>query len=296
MNLSSPTICEYGMTIHSDDQDALDNLPSLSLSPDDVTAHSPASRPGARKKMARDQIEGQFAGSTGIRMFLLLLGLLLAAGGFGYVQISALQRELLTTRNLVMVAEKHLMDVSGVVTETGQTMSQSDQQVRSELKDINLEIHKLWDLANRRNRQDIDTQEKQLADHEETLKTLKASADSALEQTKQYSVTLGKAVTRLELIERQIKGISTDLVANASTSKEDLEMLTTSVESLRREVGKAATGINALKADMKQQMTQVEGTLQTMDDYRQQINKRLLQLENTANEKQHGKVAGKKKG
>ena len=276
------------MTIHSDDRDDLDNLPSLSLSPEEVTERSPASRSGAKKKAVHDQAKGQSAGSAGTGLFLILLGLLLAVGGFGYFQITSLQQELLATRSLVAAAEKQLTDVSGAVTETGQTMSQSDQQVKSELKDINFEIRKLWDLTNKRNRKDIDALEKQLADNAATLKTLKSSADSALKQAKQYSGTLDKTVSRLELIERQIKGISADLVANTSASREELDMLTTSVEGLRQEAGKALTDVKALKADMKQQMSLSKDASRSMDSYRQQINKRLLQLENAVREVQQG--------
>ncbi|GAA4652023.1 hypothetical protein GCM10023116_43070 [Kistimonas scapharcae] len=277
------------MTIHSDDRDDLDNLPSLSLSPDEVTERSPASRAGKKKKAVPAEPS---TGSAGTGLFLILLGLLLAVGGLGYFQITALQNELQATRSLVAAAEKQLTDVSGVVTETGQTMSQSDQQVKSELKDINFEIRKLWDLANKRNRKDIDALEKQLADNAATLKTLKSSADSALKQAKQYSGTLDKTVSRLSLIERQLTGISADLVANTSSSREELDMLTASVEGLRQEASKALADVKVLKADMKQQVSLTKDASRSMDSYRQQINKRLLQLENAVREVQQGSNEG----
>ncbi len=280
------------MTIHSDDRDDLDNLPSLSLSPDEVTERSPASRAGTKKKAVREPAKEPSSSSAGTGLFLILLGLLLAVGGLGYFQITALQNELQATRSLVAAAEKQLTDVSGVVTETGQTMSQSDQQVKSELKDINFEIRKLWDLANKRNRKDIDALEKQLADNAATLKILKSSADSALKQAKQYSGTLDKTVSRLSLIERQLTGISADLVANTSSSREELDMLTASVEGLRQEASKALADVKALKADMKQQVSLTKDASRSMDSYRQQINKRLLQLENAVREVQQGNNEG----
>ncbi len=274
--------------MHSDDRDDLDNLPSLSLSADEVTERSSASRAGTKKKTVREPAKEPSAGSAGTGLFLILLGLLLAVGGFGYFQIAALQNELQATRSLVVAAEKQLTDVSGAVTETGQTMSQSDQQVKSELKDINFEIRKLWDLANKRNRKDIDALEKQLADNAATLKTLKAAA----EKSKQYSGTLEKTVSRLELMERQLKGISADLVANTSASREELDMLTTSVEGLRQEAGKVLTDVKSLKTEMNQQASLTKEASRSMDSYRQQINKRLLQLENAVREVQQGSNDG----
>jgi hypothetical protein len=139
------------------------------------------------------------------------------------------------TQDRVAVAEKRLSDVSGTVTETGQTLSQSDQQVKSELKELNFEIRKLWTLANNRNRNDIDSLTKQLVDHDASLKTLKVLGDNAVGQTKKHSDALNKTVLRLEKIESQLKDFSADMATSLLVSRETADKLTKAVNDLQRD-------------------------------------------------------------
>lgn len=271
------------MTMHLDDRDELDNLPSLSMPSDDVMERARTSPSAAKKKEKSERKSVTFTSSVRTGFFLVLLGLLVMVGGISYVQITQLQRELASTQRLMTAAEKQLVEVSGVITEAGQALNQSDQQVKSELKEINSEIRKLWDLASKRNGRDISKLKAHLADSDASLVALKVSSGNTLGETKKYSNTLDKAIARIELIEHQIKGFSADFVVNLSTSREELDMLVASVDGLRRDATKALDDVNV---DMNQQLASVKEESRSMDSYRQQVNQRLLQLEDSVRQTQ----------
>ncbi|MCK5893935.1 MAG: hypothetical protein KAG53_05895 [Endozoicomonadaceae bacterium] len=274
------------MTMHSDDRDELDNLPSLSMPSDDVMERARTSPSDAKKKEKSKRKRVTFTSFVKTGFFLVLLGLLVTVGGISYVQIAQLQRELASTQSLIVAAEQQLAEVSGVITEAGQALSQSDQQVKLELKELHSEIRKLWDLASKRNGKDISKLKAHLADSDASLVALKVLSGTTQGETKKYSDTLNKAMVRIERIERQIKGFNADFVVNLSTSREEIDMLLASVDGLRRDAAKVLVDVNV---GMDQQIASVKETSRSMDSYRQQVNQRLLQLEDSLRQAQGGR-------
>lgn len=199
-------------------------------------------------------------------LFLLLAGV---TGG-GYWQVTELQKALNDTRQELQATRDQLGLVTGQVSQTGETINQSDSIFRSELKVVNSEIRKLWDVSNKRNRQWIN-------ENKEKIEQGAKKADLAVKQSDAAKQFSEQAVSKLTELDQMVKAVATEqLVANSD--------MISRIEALKAEVD----GVKNTLSGQQIIEQQIKASAQTQKElskklaaFQSQISLRLQQLENT---------------
>lgn len=199
-------------------------------------------------------------------LFVLLAGI--TAGG--YWQVTELQKALVDTQQELRETREQLGLVTGQVSQTGENINQSDSIFRSELRVVNAEIRKLWDVSNKRNREWIN-------ENKEKIEQGSKKLDLAIKQSEAARKSADQQVSKLTELDQMIKVVTTEqLVANSD--------MTAHVEALNAE-------IDRLKSTLSAQQTveqQIQVSAQTQEElskklssFQSQISLRLQQLENS---------------
>ncbi|MFK0571279.1 hypothetical protein [Endozoicomonas sp.] len=206
-------------------------------------------------------------------LFVLLAGV--AAGG--YWQVAELQKTLVDIRQALQETRDQLGLVTGQVSQTGETINQSDSIFRSELKVVNSEIRKLWDVSNKRNRQAINENKEKIEQGGKKLDLAIKQSDAAIKQSDAARKSAGQQVSKLTVLDQMIKAVTSEqLVANSD--------MTAHVEALKAEIDGLKSRLSAQKAVEQQ----VQASTQTQEElskklsaFQSQISLRLQQLENS---------------
>lgn len=202
-------------------------------------------------------------------MLTVLFILLVAVAGGGYWQVTLLQQALTETRSELNQTRQQLQQITGEVSQTGASVSESDSNFRSELKVVNSEIRKLWDVSNKRNRQWINDNKATLEKYTRKLGEATQQAESAkrgADQLKgQFSEVeqLVKALTTEQLV------ANSDMTANLDALKRDIDQLRQ--EASQQKIQKQQQQLAKAQADLNKQLSAL----------RSQVNLRLQQLENS---------------
>ena len=290
--------------MNSRSQDDLDHLPSISLSPDDITERTPDRSKKASEKKVSPKIsapqssskkEGsgsRFPTSTIILSIAILSMAFLALAAGGYMQMQALQTELKDAQAQLKVTTSLLNDVSGAVSQTGESLSKSDNKVQDELKAVNFEIRKLWDLSNKRNRPDIEAQTKRVDALSASVAKSSKELESSLGKIDKNTTALAEAEKGLTALRQEMRAVSADVVAGSTITREQVTNLEKTVDGLSATVKKVTSASESLNKDIKNQVKDYGDKIKAIDAHRQQVNRRLLQLENSVRTLQSGSRSG----
>ncbi|MBU2704916.1 hypothetical protein KCM76_02930 [Zooshikella marina] len=285
------------MSRHLEDID--DDLPSMAIARDDIADRAIHRRsPG---KVNQPEVRTR-TNPFWILLLLLLVVAVTGGGVFGYQQLTALQAELNTTKQAYDKAVQQLQDVTGKVsatdaslTESGSKIQQAIDKIQIDLKLAHSEIRKLWDLSNKRNRAAITKVTKQLAQQEKLLAELQP-VSSQLKQTNQS----------LQVLEKRYKQVSSDTqqakksVKQVQALQQALAKLEKQLQSLSSQVSVASTEQLATQAALQEQLAQldkqvsgkqlqsdvaaklksVDESIRSIDAFRRQVNSQLLALKN----------------
>ncbi len=240
--------------MNSRNQDDLGEVPSLSIPKDDVSDHSRPSHAQVHKPVRR---------TPWWTMFLTLALIGVSAGG--YWQITMMHQELLAARAELQETSTRLLEVSGTISATGEASARSEGEVKDELKAINFEIRKLWDLANKANKPAIEKQAGELA----SLSKKIAGSDASMAKLQKEVVSLA---TSLSSLSKEVVTTSTDLGSEASSNRDQLDRIDKSLKQLSSSSKKS---IDTLTAQVKDYQDQIKA----IDAHREQLTRRLSQLE-----------------
>ncbi len=268
-------------------QDDFEQLPTLSLSEDDLSdrmteragkAHNGKAHNGRAKngRARNEKVRSRSTASGRVAITALALALLSLAGG-GYLWLQELHQELQSART-------QLQNVSKTVSVTGESLNRSGSavdEVKDELKAINFEIRKLWDLSNKRNRPMIEAQENQLDDLAKNVAAARASVKKSVQHVEDNSVALKEVSSGLDGLKKELRTINADLTTSAAVNREQLDNLQKSVDKLSGIVDVVAGDNRKASDDLHRQEKTYDDRLKSLDTHRKQINQRLLQLENS---------------
>ena len=207
----------------------------------------------------------------------MLLLALMGTAGIGAWQMHSMQQSLLATQGDLKVAREALTQVTGELSETGESISQSDSTFRSQLKTMDHEIRKLWDVSNKRNRGWINENKVSIEKLDKQLGATTRSADKAATLAEKNKKNTDQAQAKLSEMEKLLKTMTAEqLVSNTD--------MTASLEALKGQVSQ----LSALTKDREQQDAQLSDYMakqaeldKSFQSYRSQANRRLQQLENT---------------
>lgn len=207
-------------------------------------------------------------------LFLLLAGV--AAGG--YWQVTQLHKALADTRHELQETRDQLGLVTGQVSQTGETITQSDSVFRSELEVINSEIRKLWDVSNKRNRQWI-------TENKNNIEQGAKKIDIAVKQADAVKKMFDQSEEQLADLDQMVKAVSAEqLVAQSD--------LTAHIEALKVEIASLKSAQQAIEQQI-QASTQTRDVLgKKLSSFQSQVSLRLQQLENTLRDLGNGNDKG----
>ncbi|MGI9277571.1 MAG: hypothetical protein ACR2PT_22315 [Endozoicomonas sp.] len=236
----------------------INEIPDLAISADDRPERR---RQAGNSGRAPAKTREPGGGGKGFSWFLLILIIALASGG-GW-QFLELQKELSATRQELVSAHEKLSNVTGEVTATGKNLDQSGSAMRSELKVLDSEIRKLWDVSNKRNRQWI-------VINKDNIVKVTRTADKTAEEVK-------KVQGQVKNMDQMVKAITTEQVAAQSEVTASLDTLIEQMKALKAQLAQQQTR----QDELDKMIVNQQDAVKSMDLFRQQVNRKLQQLEST---------------
>ena len=204
---------------------------------------------------------GGSSSQAGLWMVLLLV-IACSAGGGWYLwdKVERLQLSLKSSTENLAGAEQTLSKLQTSLENRDNTLSKSGDQMVEDIKLLDTEVRKLWDLSNKKNRPEIAELTKQV----KTLKSdLKSSSSTVSGLSKKISSTEEQqAALKKQLVEMQES--SATLAKSSDTLKKELQQM------------KSILG-NA--SDFDDRITSLEVAIKAIDAHRSQINGRLEKLD-----------------
>ena len=263
-----------------DDDKKIEAVPELSISADERperrqskgTARKPRETEALKAHAAEVQAT-KVAKKAGNGMTWFLLVLVAALGGTGAWQFYEMQQVLEDTRVQLQNARDNLSQVTGEVSATGKNLNQSDSSIRSELKVVNSEIRKLWDISNKRNRQWI------LINKDNVVKATK-QADSAAAEADKANKAIAGLSKELKDANQSLKTMNSEQVAAQSEVTTNLQALGKQLEALQSQLAQQ----KKQNAELEQRIRDQSEAVKSMDNFRQQVNRQIHQLEGTVRE------------
>ena len=206
-------------------------------------------------------------------MVWVLFIVLVAVSGAGAWQLYELQQALHQTRAELSASRNKLNKVTGDISATDANISQNDSVFRSELKVVNSEIRKLWDVSNKRNREWINDNKTAIEAGNKKLEGVSNRAERANRLTDAGKKTADQMQARINELNQLVKAVTTEQLVSNTDMTSSLAALKTDVDKIRK-----------LMAEQQklQQQIQAQADLQkSFNSFRSQTNQRITQLENT---------------
>jgi len=269
------------------EDDDLDMLAGLSASRDDAPGSAkpkqrsaPQANPAKKTAQPSASSAQRPAGSVGAQavaqpaakggkgllwfMFVLLLIVIGACAWLGQ-QVMQLQQQQAASSNALQLERSRVESISAQVHETGSSFVETGNVLESKFKFFDSEIRKLWDVANKRNRQGIEANKTQLA------KTAKSTQSA---QTKLKTLATKQAATSksTDKLSRQLASENTALRATVEAQNEQLLIMEAEMELLQQRLMNVPN-------DLAVRVANNEEAVQAIDASRQQLFKRISQLQ-----------------
>ena len=253
-----------------DDDKKIKVVPELSISADERPERRQSKGASARKNdnTVSEPQQPVVVKKSSSGLSWLLLVLLGALGGVGFWQYTELNQRLQDNQQLLQGTRDKLAEVTGEVSATGENLNQSDSSIRSELKVLDSEIRKLWDVANKRNRQWI------LINKDNVVKA-QITADSAISDAEKANKAVAGLSKELKDTLQQLKKLGSEQVASRSELNLTIESLRTQVKELEQLLAVE----KKQNAELAELINDQAKAARAMDNFRQQVNRKLSQLE-----------------
>lgn len=257
----------------------------------------------ARASQPRNEAASK-SGPTWVGVLALLLALGVGAAGFWlYGQqrntIALLESQLAEANEYISQSKLVLARLEGSLSETEATVLQSDSKLTTRLAGIDSEIRKLWDLANKRNAAQIKEHQNQIASLQTTSKQLQTTSEQMqerLSKAEQNAAGASKAVSeqtaKLTAGLKSIEELSAKLAQLETAQKESLAQLgkeyQAQLTALTRRVEAIGAKLDSQPAasPLEGRLKEVETAIEAIDMSRQQVNRRVVDLERRLNETQ----------
>ncbi len=264
----------------------------------------------ARASQPRNEAASK-SGPTWVGVLALLLALGVGAAGFWlYGQqrntIALLESQLAEANEYISQSKLVLARLEGSLSETEATVLQSDSKLTTRLAGIDSEIRKLWDLANKRNAAQIKEHQNQIASLQTTSKQLQTTSKQLQTTSEQMQERLSKAeqnaagaskavseqTAKLTAGLKSIEELSAKLAQLETAQKESLAQLgkeyQAQLTALTRRVEAIGAKLDSQPAasPLEGRLKEVETAIEAIDMSRQQVNRRVVDLERRLNETQ----------
>jgi chromosome segregation ATPase len=257
-------------------------MSDLSMKParDELVSRRPAGR-----KAGGPAPQGM---GTGLKLLIFLAALGVLGGGWlVWQKVQTLDAALDASAEALKSSQDELGSLQNKVQSQDKSLSKTGDQIGTAVAKLDLEVRKLWDLSNKRNRPDIEKLQKDVAAMTRQLEAaVKSNADltAKLGQLQADNKALTASLDKLRAdgseigkVQSALAGLKADqreLAANQLSLTAGQEKLQSAVTALKT-VPKAG----AADADIGKRVAQVESDIRAINTHRQQINARISQLD-----------------
>ncbi len=193
-------------------------------------------------------------------LILLIVG---SAGGGWYLwdKIERLQSSLDASTENLASAEQSLSKLQTSLENRDNTLSKSGDQMVADIKLLDSEVRKLWDLSNKKNRPNIAELTRQVKALQSDLKSNKSTTVSSL----------GKKLNTTAEQQAAIKKQLTEMQESNATLASSTDVLKKELQQIKTTLGSAS--------DFDDRITSLEVAIKAIDAHRSQVNGRLEKLD-----------------
>lgn len=279
----------------------VDDNPTPKAAPAPKKAPAPKRKPQAASP-TKPQPQPDPSGSKGLWALVILLLVLViglaAAGFFFYQQFETVKAQL---DHELSQSDERLGSLATELSSTGESvtshiaalkkaaddLAQQQKKLEEEQKKHLEEIRKLWDLSNKRNKSQIEANEKEIAALKASLGEQKKAAEAVAASMKKAQEEAAKALKRADEAESKVASQGsrqTQLETQLSLVDETQKQLQAELKKLQS-VADAMPELKALAALQKSgqgvegRLKALEEAVDAFDQYRRQVNQRLEALE-----------------
>ena len=234
-------------------------------------------------KPARDQVASYRRGGrteapkqsnfNGMLVFsLVLMAIMMGVGGFTLFEV---RQKLDQANQLLTQGQKNIRDLEDRLAATGTDVSKTLQVIQTKQETTFLEIDKLWKVAYRQNRPKLEELEKQV----ETVQAKSKTRDGSMETV----------IANLFKVTGDFTLLSDDIVAVRQGLIDDNSEMTTAVSLVRGQMQDQEDLVEGNRrsiSSLEKKVSEVEEAIDVIDRYRQQVNQRLVDLQNKIQQEQ----------
>lgn len=233
------------------------------LTPEDRVGDRHSSSHSAARRPHRSA-ENSSAMNKVFVIFAVVLAAIISLGGWQFYQLNNELLHLQKQQDLTM----------GRVSQTGDDLTQSGVAVEENLKFLESEIRKLWDVSNKRNRSNIAENKSNITNHSKQIAQAKKSISALDVEFTEQTKILASVTTKQVELESNILKINNDMqrelmkldeiIKNANTDSNTLKELAKTQHELSKKLA-------SLQSQTLQKMMQLENafreaTTQKSDD------------------------------
>lgn len=240
--------------------------PSIVPARDEIASYQQANRSTFAASLGEvpDVSGGGSAASKGVMAIVILL--LLATSGLAVY----LFQKLTTAEKSLSQYEVRITELERRLSVTDESMSESSVAIKVKVRELDLEIRKLWDNVWKRSKQ-------KLAEHDTQLAKLQKSAqrsDQFITTSKQLQSNNEKVVVDLKQQLKKVQQTQTTVAANKSKVGQLESQLENTNDKLNR-FGNTVTGIDRRVKDNEEWVESING-------FRRQVNRDITSLKQSA--------------
>lgn len=237
----------------TDKRDDLDELGAIRPALDEVSSYRRSNRSDAPSQ----------SNFNGILVFVILvLAIMMGVGGFALYEV---QKKLNQSNVLLKKGQESVQQLEDRLSATGTDVSKTLQNMQSQMDTNVSEIDKLWAIAYRQNRPDI---QKNQVDIGKVRSDLKANLGP-----------LNKTVTG---VIENFNTLSSEMIEVKQNLILDNEETTTQVSMIRGQIQDQSVQVEGNKREisiLNSHMKEVQEAIDVIDQYRRQVNQRLMDMQ-----------------
>jgi len=243
----------------SDKNRDLDSIPIIKPAQDEVTSYRRSQERGVRAEAPQ---QSSFNGT--LVFVIVILAFVMGIGGFTLYEV---QQKLDQTTVLLTKSKDQISELERRLSATDQGFAKSGNLVERRLESNELEIRKLWDVANKRNKNRIKNNETALSGVQTEVEKLGG--------------TIGGINSSVEKVTKGFKQLDENMNQLVLSLVDENEELSTQVSMVRGQIQDQSVDISGTDRNIALLTNRVKTTeeaIEAIDQHRKQLNSSLSEL------------------
>lgn len=251
----------------------LDSIPSIKPAQDEVTSYRRSQERGTRTEAPQ---QSSFNGT--LVFVIIILAMMMGIGGFALYEV---QQKLNQTTVLLTKSRDQLSELERRLSSTDQDFAKTGSLVERRLATNELEIRKLWDVSNKRNKN--------------WIKNNETALNSARKEIAQLAGTIGGISSSVDKVSRGYQQLDRQMDQLVVRIVDEGEELTTQVALVRGQIQDQSVDLSGAERAITLLTNRVKTTeeaIEAIDRHRQQLSSSIATLSKQLKLLQFGEPQG----